>query len=137
MIDEELLISYLQEQKRKYQEQMIILDREVENLSGDISQHEYILTNTMWHSVKNIVQVHTDLIERIKNREFDVEIANMAENRILSVKVREIDKLLNDLYEGIDEHYTEQSNKDDELAIARAEAQLELITSIIKEIERI
>lgn len=61
----------------------------------------------------------------------------MAENHILSVKVREIDKLLNDLYEGIDEHYTEQLNKDDELAIVRAEAQLNLVTSIIKEVERI
>ena len=61
----------------------------------------------------------------------------MAENHILSVKVREIDELLNDLYEGIDEHYTDQLKKDDELAIARAEAQLELITSIINEVEGI
>lgn len=75
MIDEELLISYLQEQKRKYQEQMIILDRELENLSGDISQHTYILTNTMWRSVANIVRVYTDLIEKIKNREFDMQMA--------------------------------------------------------------
>ena len=60
----------------------------------------------------------------------------MAENHILSVKVREINELLNNLYEGIDENYTEQLEKDDELAIARAEAQLHLITSIIEEIKR-
>ena len=74
MIDEELLISYLQEQKRKYQEQMIILGRELENPSRDINQHEYMLTNIMWDGVANIVQVHTDLIERIKNREFDMQM---------------------------------------------------------------
>lgn len=60
----------------------------------------------------------------------------MAENHILSVKVREVNELLNNLYEGIDEHYTEQLEKDDELSIARAEAQLHLITSIIEEIKR-
>lgn len=61
----------------------------------------------------------------------------MAENHILSVKVREINELLNDLYEGIDENYTEELKKDDELGIVRAETRLELITSIINEIERI
>lgn len=71
MIDEELLISHLQEQKRKYQEQMIILSRELENHSGDITQYDYMTINIMWEGVANIVGVHTDLIERIKNKEFD------------------------------------------------------------------
>lgn len=61
----------------------------------------------------------------------------MAENHILSVKVREINELLNNLYEGIDEHYTEQLEKDDELAIARADAQLKLIKEIIDRVEKI
>lgn len=51
MIDEELLISYLREQKRKYQEQMIILSRELENLSGDITQYDYMAMNIMWGGV--------------------------------------------------------------------------------------
>ena len=71
MIDEELLISHLQEQKRKYQEQMIILSRELENHSGDITQYDYMAINIMWEGVANIVRVYTDLIERIKNKEFD------------------------------------------------------------------
>lgn len=61
----------------------------------------------------------------------------MAENHILREKSHEINNLLNDLYEAIDENYTERLENDDELAIIRAEAQLNLITSIIDEIERI
>ena len=61
----------------------------------------------------------------------------MAENHILTEKSHEINNLLNDLYEAIDENYTERLENDDELAIIRAEAQLNLITSIIDEIEKI
>ena len=61
----------------------------------------------------------------------------MVENHILTEKLHEINNLLNDLYEAIDENYTERLENDDELAIIRAEAQLNLITSIIDEIERI
>lgn len=61
----------------------------------------------------------------------------MAENHMLVEKSHAINNLLNDLYEAIDENYTERSENDDELAIIRAEAQLSLITSIIDEIERI
>ena len=61
----------------------------------------------------------------------------MVENQTLITELHNIMKLLNDLYEGIDEYYTERLENDDELAIIRAEAQLNLITSIIDEIERI
>ena len=61
----------------------------------------------------------------------------MVENHILTEKSHEINNLLNDLYEAIDENYTERLENDDELAIIRAEAQPNLITSIIDEIERI
>lgn len=76
MIDEELLISHLREQKRKYQEQMIIVYRELKNLSVNNNKYEYIIINNTCESIANIIQVYTDLIEMIKNREFDVEIAN-------------------------------------------------------------
>ena len=55
----------------------------------------------------------------------------MAENHILIEKLHEINNLLNDLYEAIDENYTERLENDDELAIIRAEAQLQLIKKII------
>lgn len=61
----------------------------------------------------------------------------MAENHILTVKSHEFSKLLNDLYEGIDEHYTETLERNNELAIARADAQLQLIKEIIDRVEKI
>lgn len=77
------------------------------------------------------------LLDFIEDFSQHINRSIMAENHILSVKVREINELLNDLYEGIDENYTEELKKDDELGIVRAETRLELITSIINEIERI
>lgn len=61
----------------------------------------------------------------------------LVENQILITELNSIKKLLNDLYEGIDEHYTETLENNDELAVVRAEAQLKLITSIINEVEGI
>lgn len=61
----------------------------------------------------------------------------MAENRILTERLRKIDKLLNDLYEGIDEHYIETLENNDELAIVRAKTELDLITKILDEVEEI
>lgn len=61
----------------------------------------------------------------------------MAENHILREKSHAINNLLNDLYEGIDEYYTETLERNDELAIARADAQLQLIKEIIDEVEKI
>lgn len=61
----------------------------------------------------------------------------MAENHILTVKSHEFSKLLNDLYEEIDEYYTETLERNNELAIARADAQLQLIKKIIDKVEKI
>ena len=61
----------------------------------------------------------------------------MAENHILIEKLHEINNLLNDLYEAIDENYTERLENDDELAIIRAEAQLQLIKKIIDKMDEI
>ena len=61
----------------------------------------------------------------------------MTENHILTKKSHAINNLLNDLYEGIDEHYTETLENNDELAIACADAQLQLIKEIIDKVEKI
>lgn len=61
----------------------------------------------------------------------------MVENQILITELNNIKKLLNDLYEAIDEHYTETLENNDELAVVRAEAQLKLITRLINEVEGI
>ena len=77
------------------------------------------------------------LLDFIEDFTHHINRSIMAENHILSVKVREINELLNDLYEGIDENYTEELKKDDELGIVRAETRLELITKILEEVEKI
>ena len=61
----------------------------------------------------------------------------MVENQILITELNNIKKLLNDLYEGIDEYYTETLERNDELAVARADAQLQLIKEIIDRVEKI
>lgn len=61
----------------------------------------------------------------------------MVENHILIEKLHATDKLLTDLYEGIDEYYTETLENNDELAIACADAQLQLIKKIIDKVEEI
>lgn len=61
----------------------------------------------------------------------------MVENQTLITELHNIMKLLNDLYEGIDEYYTETLERNDELVIARADAQLQLIKEIIDKVEKI
>lgn len=51
----------------------------------------------------------------------------MTENHILTERLHAINKLLNDLYEGINRNYIETLGRDDELAIDCADAQLQLI----------
>ena len=61
----------------------------------------------------------------------------MVENQILITELHNIMKLLYDLYEGIDEYYTETLERNDELVIACADAQLQLIKEIIDKVEKI
>ena len=61
----------------------------------------------------------------------------LAENQILITEFHNIKKLLYDLYKGIDEHYTETLENNDELAVARADAELQLIKKIIDKVEKI
>lgn len=61
----------------------------------------------------------------------------MTENHILIEKLHATDKLLTDLYEEINGNYIETLGRDDELAIACAEAELQLIKEIIDKVEKI
>lgn len=61
----------------------------------------------------------------------------MTENHILTERLHAINKLLNDLYEGINWNYIETLGRDDELAIDCADAQLKLIKEIIDRVEKI
>jgi hypothetical protein len=202
MIDEKLLISYLKEQKREYNEQVVILQKELTSSLMYNHKQEYIIKKLMYESMMNIICIYENLIERIESGEFDViedpkkedkkmkidkiskKISEgykkqelnrqefltrilkptnpyeretqlekayefiedftrqinrsiMVENQILITELNNIKKLLNDLYEGIDEYYTETLERNDELAVARADAELQLIKKIIDKVEKI
>lgn len=61
----------------------------------------------------------------------------MVENQILITELNNIKKLLNDLYVKIHGNYIEALRRNDELVIARADAQLQLIKEIIDKVEKI
>lgn len=61
----------------------------------------------------------------------------MVENQILITELNNIKKLLNDLYVKINGNYIEALRRNDELVIARADAQLQLIKKIIDKVEEI
>lgn len=83
------------------------------------------------HNSKQLACEFIDEFTRQINRSI------MVENQILITELNSIKKLLNDLYEGIDEYYTETLGRNDELAIACADAQLQLIKEIIDKVEEI
>lgn len=93
-----------------------------------------IMTPTNHYEHKTRLEKAYDFIE-----EFTQQINRpiMVENQILITELNSIKKLLNDLYEGIDEYYTETLERNDELAIARADAQLQLIKEIIDKVDEI
>lgn len=209
MINEKLLISYLKKQKREYNEQVVILQKELTSSLMYNHKRDYLIKNLMYESIIHIIRIYENLIERIESGEFDVvedpkkggdnmsdryNVINkeephgqsvaengipctakycvaqlnrlsqdneklearlkllsdyiedftrqinrliLVENQILITELYNIEKLLNDLYEGIDEYYTETLERNDELAVARADAELQLIKKIIDKVEKI
>ena len=71
MIDEKLLISYLKKHKRKHNEQVVILQKELNSSLMHNHKQEYITKNLMYGSMMNVIRIYEDLIEKIENREFD------------------------------------------------------------------
>lgn len=61
----------------------------------------------------------------------------MVENQILITELNNIKKLLNDLYVKVHGNYIEALRRNEELVIARADAQLQLIKEIIDRLEKI
>lgn len=100
--------------------------------------------NQLWYQLVEEQKENENLETRLKllsdfTEDFTQQINRsiMVENQILITKLNSIKKLLNDLYEGIDEYYTETLERNDELAIACADAQLQLIKEIIDKMEEI
>lgn len=71
MIEEKLLISYLKKQKRKYNEQVVILQKELTSSLMYNHKQEHIIKTLMYESMINVIRIYENLIEKIKNGEFD------------------------------------------------------------------
>lgn len=71
MIDEKLLISYLKKQKREYNEQVVILQKELISSLMYNHRQEYVIENLMYESMMNVIRIYENLIEKIENGEFD------------------------------------------------------------------
>ena len=80
MIEEKLLISYLKEQKREYNKQVVILQKELTSSLMYNHKQEYIIKNLMYESMMNIIRIYENLIEKIKNGEFDKTKKNSLSN---------------------------------------------------------
>lgn len=71
MIEEKLLISYLKKQKREYNEQVLILQKELTTSLMYNHKQEYIIKNLMYESMMNVIRIYENLIEKIENGEFN------------------------------------------------------------------
>lgn len=72
MIEEKPLISYLKKQKREYNEQVVILQKELTSSLMYNHKREYLIKNLMYESRIHIIRIYENLIERIESGEFDV-----------------------------------------------------------------
>lgn len=72
MINEKLLTSYLKKQKREYNEQVVILQKELTSSLMYNHKREYLIKNLMYESIIHIIRIYENLIERIEIGEFDV-----------------------------------------------------------------
>lgn len=72
MINEKLLISYLKKQKREYNEQVVILQKELTSSLMYNHKRDYLIKNIMYESIIHIIRIYENLIERIESGEFDV-----------------------------------------------------------------
>lgn len=108
-----------------------------EQLQGELS----VLKDCYSQVYKELVKAQDEKLEaRLKlllGFTQQINRSIMVENQILITELHNIMKLLYDLYEGIDEYYTETLERNDELAIDCAEAQLQLIKKIIDRVEKI
>lgn len=72
MIEEKLLISYLKKQKREYNKQVVILQKELTSSLVYNHKQEYIIKNLMYESMINVIRIYENLIERIESGKFSV-----------------------------------------------------------------
>lgn len=72
MIDGKLLISYLKKQEREYNEQVVILQKELTSSLMYNHKQEYIIKNLRYESMMNVIRIYENLIELIESGKFDM-----------------------------------------------------------------
>ena len=77
MINKKLLITYLKVQRREYEKQVAVLQKELDSCLVRNNRQVYSVKQFMCDSMMNVVRVYTDLIEKVENGEFDDEKKNM------------------------------------------------------------
>lgn len=74
MINKKLLITYLKIQRREYEKQVTILQKESDTPLSYINKQKYRTEKFLCDSMTTVIHVYTDLIEKVENGEFDDEI---------------------------------------------------------------
>ncbi len=80
--------------------------------------------------LKNHHKSSINLIQQVNN-------SVLKKNSILTKGLHGINQLLIELYEEIDKNYTESLERNDKLSMNCAKSELDLITKILKEVEKI
>lgn len=110
----------------KYNEDFI---NEMKHIKQEQSE-ELNISNERYNQVCQQLMEEQERIEGLKEDYYKISADLMQ-------KLRAIDRILNNSYESIDKKYTTIKNSSDELAVAYARAQLDLITKILDEVDEI
>lgn len=70
MIDKKLLISYLEQRIKEYENQIVALQSELLYSLININKREFSIKNLKYAYLMNNIRVYEDLLEKINNGEF-------------------------------------------------------------------
>ena len=106
--------------------------------------NEYNILNDQYNSVCRLLEMEHKKNRKLKNHHKismnlvqQVNRSVLKENSTLTKRLHGINQLLIELYEEINGNYIEALRRNDELVIAPADAQLQLIKEIIDKVEKI
>lgn len=106
--------------------------------------NEYNILNDQYDSVCRLLENERKKNRKLKNHHKSsmnlvqqVNRSVLKKNSILTKGLHGINQLLIELYEEIDKNYTESLERNDKLSMNCAKSELDLITKILKEVEKI
>ena len=105
---------------------------------------EYSALNDCYNNVCGLLEKERKKNRKLKNHHKSsinllqqVNTSVLKKNSILTKGLHGINQLLIELYEEIDKNYTESLERNDKLSMNCAKSELDLITEILKEVEKI